>query len=61
MSKNSPYMTRRQVADYIGVSEVTIRRWVDEDEKFPRPFKKNQTVRFRREEIEEYCERHRDE
>jgi len=44
----------KKVAEYFGVSIRTVREWMEKDSKFPRPFKKFGTLRFRRSEIEEY-------
>ena len=47
-------MSIKKVAEYFGVSIRTVREWMEKDSKFPRPFKKFGTLRFRRSEIEEY-------
>jgi predicted DNA-binding transcriptional regulator AlpA len=54
-------LTYKQVAEYFNCSESTVRRWVDMIDEFPRPFKLFGTVRFRREEIEAFFDKYRDE
>ena len=49
----------KTVAGYFGVSIRTIRSWMEKDENFPKPFKKYSTLRFKRNEIEEYWNENR--
>jgi len=47
-------MTINEVAEFFGVHRKTIYDWMKKDPDFPKGFRKFSTVRFRREEIEEY-------
>ena len=49
----------KTVAEFFGVSIRTIRTWMEKDENFPKPFKKYSTLRFKRDEIEEYWNENR--
>lgn len=53
---NKANLTIYEVAAFFGVHPRTIRRWMEEDPDFPRPFKKGLTMRFSREEVMRWYE-----
>lgn len=53
------YWTVEEFADYLGMTVATVRRRVEENHGFPRPFQDGRIVRFHRSEVLEYCKKKR--
>ena len=48
------FISRKNVAKRLGRSVSTVKRLMERDPYFPRPWKRNRTIRFKDEDVEKY-------